>query len=267
MSGAAEQRPGFVKSRFPSREELRDGRAIYWWTEVAAVLVFYGVYSAIRNASGADATVAFGHARELIHWERILGVYHEQSLESWGLRYSPFVSAMNYVYGTAHFAVTAGTGVFLFRQWRDDYPRWRNTLAVTTALALVGFYAWPLMPPRLLPAQYGFVDTLTRYATPWSFNSGAISKLSNQFAAMPSLHTAWSLWCAAALVPRVRARWAKITAALYPCLTITVIVFTGNHYFLDVLGGIVTFGVGYIAGRLFTKAGRTPVAPPADQLP
>ena len=62
------------------------------------------------------------------------------------------------------------------------------------------------MPPRLLDtmpgADYGFVDTLAKYPTFWTFNSGAMKKISNQYAAMPSVHCAWALWCACALVPR-----------------------------------------------------------------
>ena len=101
--------------------------------------------------------------------------------------------------------------IYLYRKWTDDYPRWRNTLGIATGLALIGFAFFPLMPPRLLDRHrtypfvrhnYGFVDTLAKDPTFWSFNSGAVSKISNQFAAMPSVHCAWALWCACALVPR-----------------------------------------------------------------
>jgi hypothetical protein len=225
---------------------------------VLAILAFYAVYSAVRNAQSSDSALAFKHARNLIHWERLIGLYHEQTLEKWALHFRPIPVSMNYVYGSLHFIVTIGVGVYLFRKWTDDYPRWRNTLAITTGVALVGFYTWPLMPPRLLPASYGFVDTLAKYPTIWSFNSGAMSKLSNQFAAMPSVHCAWALFCACALVPRVQHRWAKILAGLYPCLTVSAIVLTGNHYLLDAVGGFAIFGIGYIGGRLFTRAGRGP---------
>jgi NAD(P)-dependent dehydrogenase (short-subunit alcohol dehydrogenase family) len=71
------------------------------------------------------------------------------------------------------------------------------------------------MPPRLLPASYGFVDTLARYPTLWTFNSGALHNISNQYAAMPSVHCCWALWCACALVPRVRPMWGKALAVAY----------------------------------------------------
>jgi membrane-associated phospholipid phosphatase len=121
---------------------------------------------------------------------------------------------------------------------------------------------WPLMPPRLLPASYGFVDTLAKYPTFWTFNSGAVNKISNQYAAMPSVHCAWALWCACALVPRVRHIWAKALAVLYPVCTVTAIVLTGNHYFLDAVGGFAVLGIGNLLARAFTRAGRSPVPTP-----
>jgi hypothetical protein len=153
--------------------------------------------------------------------------------------------------------------IYLYRRWTDDYPRWRNTLGIATALALIGFAFFPLLPPRLMPASYGFVDTLAKDPAFWSFNSGAVSKISNQFAAMPSVHCAWALWCACALVPRVKHLWAKALAAIYPVTTVTVIVVTANHYLLDAVGGFFVFGVGYLLARIFTRAGRGPVLAPA----
>ena len=112
------------------------------------------------------------------------------------------------------------------------------------------------MPPRLLAHHFGFVDTLDKYPTFWSFNSGAMKKISNQYAAMPSVHCAWALWCACVLFPRVKSVWAKALAMLYPVMTVTVIVVTANHYFLDAVGGFMSLGIGYVAARLLTRAGR-----------
>jgi hypothetical protein len=160
-----------------------------------------------------------------------------------------------------HFIVTIGVAIVLFRAWSDDYPRWRNTLAIATGLALIGFITYPLMPPRLLGTyaphtHYGFVDTLAKYPTPWSFDSGTVSKISNQFAAMPSVHCCWALWCACVLVPHLRHPVARAAAALYPVLTVIVIVLTANHYFLDAVGGFATLGIGYGVAHATTRAGR-----------
>jgi hypothetical protein len=99
------------------------------------------------------------------------------------------------------------------------------------------------------------VDTLAKYPTFWSFDSGAIHNISNQYAAMPSLHFGWSLFCAAALAPRLRRRPARVAAALYPLLTLAAIVLTGNHYILDAAGGAAVFLVGYGLSRRFTRPG------------
>lgn len=236
---------------------LDDGRTLYWWVEVILILAFYLVYTAIRNANEGGEVEAFRNARDVISWERSLGLYFEEAWQNWALDFKPLVVAMNYIYGSLHFVVTGGAIIYLFRKFPNDYPRWRNTLAVTTGLALIGFILWPLMPPRLLPGSFGYVDTLARYPTIWSFDSGAMQDISNQFAAMPSLHFAWASFCAFALVPRVRTRWAKWSLGLYPVLTLLAIVLTGNHYWLDAVGGAVVFGVGYAIASRFTRAGRS----------
>ena len=66
---------------------------------------------------------------------------------------------------------------------------------------------------------------------------------------------------ACALVPRVKHVWAKVLAVIYPVTTVTVIVVTANHYYLDAAGGFLVFGVGYVAARIFTRAGRGPDSP------
>jgi hypothetical protein len=238
---------------------LSDGRRLYWWRELLTVLALYGVYSAIRNASEGSYRLAFQHAREVMRWQRMVGLNLEEILQDWALHLKPLVIALNYVYGSLHFVVTAGVIVYLYRRHSDDYPRWRNALAITTALALIGFVFWPLMPPRLLPPRYGFVDTLARYPTLWSFDSGTLHKISNQYAAMPSLHFAWSLFCACALTPRVRAAGWRFAACAYPPLTLAAIVLTGNHFFLDAAGGAVVFGAGYLLSR---RLGPSRAAPP-----
>jgi hypothetical protein len=58
--------------------------------------------------------------------------------------------------------------------------------------------------------------------------------LSNQFAAMPSLHFGWALMVAIALVVATRSRWRWLWL-LHPLLTLLVIVGTANHYWLDAL--------------------------------
>jgi membrane-associated phospholipid phosphatase len=250
-----------VEAPAEARSRLR------WWREALYVLAFYGVYSIVRNQFGSAAVspeTAYEHARQVIDVERAMGLYHEETIQEWFLGWRWFIQFWNLFYGTFHFVVTTFCIVWLFRRFPERYVRWRTTLAATTGLALIGFALYPLMPPRLLPDSYGYVDTLREYGGLWSFDDGAMSKVSNQYAAMPSLHFGWSLWCALVLVPTLRSPWLRWLAALYPVATLFSIIVTGNHYWLDAAGGAVVLGAGYLVGRWWSDRQAAP-EPRADQ--
>ncbi|MEO5680832.1 MAG: phosphatase PAP2 family protein, partial [Acidimicrobiales bacterium] len=206
---------------------------------MATIVVFYELYSMARNTQGSGSTSpthAFRNARVVIHLERLVGLYQEETIQRLFLTVRPVMKGFNVYYGTAHFIVTAGVLAWLYLRQPDRYARWRWALAVTTLLGLVGFVAFPVMPPRLISPAFGmgsYVDTLHTIGGLWNFEDGAIAKLSNQYAAMPSLHFAWSLWCCLALWPRLRSRWARTLAVAHPVITLTAIIATANHFWLD----------------------------------
>ena len=244
-----------------------------WWREVLYILLFYSVYTFIRNRGVATDSVAEArrNALDVIDLERRLGTFWEEAIQDRFLDWTPFIQFWNIFYGTAHFVVTVFALVYLFRRMAYRYPLWRNTLACTTGLALVGFAFYPLMPPRLLGPGFGFVDTLRDVGGLWSFDSGAVAKVSNQYAAMPSLHFAWSTWCALVLYPAARRPWVRLLVVAYPALTLFAIVVTANHYWLDAAGGAATLGAGFLLGRAVTRAlaarGRQPLPETVDDLP
>jgi hypothetical protein len=234
-----------------------------WWKEALFVAVFYAGYTAIRDIRGSKPVSriqAFTNADRLIGFERFLGIFQEQRIQHPFLSYRLFLSFWDIFYGTAHFAITAVALVWLFHRQPSRYPLWRNTLAVTTALALIGFAFFPLMPPRLLPEHYHFVDTLKTVGGLWSFDSGEMVRVSNQYAAMPSLHFAWSSWSALVLGPSIKPRWGKVLMYAYPVLTLFCIVVTANHYRLDAAGGALVLLLGYLIGRMLTRISVTRVA-------
>jgi hypothetical protein len=245
---------------------------LYWWKEVVLIVAFYSLYSLARNRFGShrvevgeEPLHAFNNAIRIIDWEKALRLFHEPVIQSWFLDDRGFLQFWNTFYGTAHFIVTAAAFIWMYRVKPSVFPLWRNVLGATTALAIVGFSLFPLMPPRLLDSDtlyggarleveqgiepYGFVDTLDEYGGPWSFDSGAMQKVSNQYAAMPSLHIAWSTWCAIVMWQLTVRRWARVLILAYPVLTLFGIVVTANHFFLDALGGWIILGVGYVIGR------------------
>ena len=241
---------------------------MHWWIELSLVLtvVLVTVLVAPMFASGVIPPSALGHGTAIVDAEQFFGVFHEATIQSWALHLTPLVIAANWWYGLMHFAVTAAVAVWLFRRHHDDYPLWRNTLAVSSVLALVTQAVWPATPPRLLAGAGhtpAFIDTLSSYSALWSFRAGGSGGVANQFAAMPSMHCVWALWCACVLVPRVKHRWALVAAVIYPCVTVAAIVVTGNHYVFDALAGFVALGLGYGLARRFTRTGRGPATEPA----
>lgn len=227
----------------------------HWWREVLLIAAFYVAYTLVRDLRG-DRPVshfqALTNAHRIIALERHLGVFHEATIQHWFLGDRWFIRYWDDYYGTIHFVAVIAVLLLLFFVYPVNYRLWRNTLAITNVIALIGFSFFPLLPPRLLPPQYHFVDTLRVYGGLWNFSSGAVNDVSNQYAAMPSLHTAWALWCALALMPIIRPRWGKVLVLLYPLATIFCIVVTANHYFADEVAGIAALGVSFLLAWAMT---------------
>ena len=232
-----------------------------WWVELAVLVVMYAAYSATRNLFGSASVspeVAYANALDVISLERALGIYHEASVQGLFLDWPWFLWWWNVFYGTFHFIVPIVVLVALWRRAPGRYRHHRTALAATTLLALIGFSLYPLMPPRLLcdcPAgsgvDHGFVDTLAVHGGLWSFDSGAMQAVSNQYAAMPSLHFGWALWCAVAAGSVLRRRWQRRAVYLYPLATLFAIVVTGNHFVLDAAGGALVLAGGWaVAGAV-----------------
>ncbi len=219
-------------------------------------LAFYAAYSLVRDVRGTrpvSRAQAFTNAKRIIGLERFFGLFQERRVQQWFLHSHLVVRALDDFYGSAHFVITFAVLVYLFRRQPWRYPLWRNVLAITTGLALIGFALFPLMPPRLLPPSYHIVDTLKTFGGLWSFDSGPVSTVSNQYAAMPSLHCAWALWCAASIRAAIKGRFTRELVWLYPTLTLVCIVVTGNHYLADAVGGGITLALGYGGARLLTN--------------
>ncbi|HEX8770015.1 MAG TPA: phosphatase PAP2 family protein [Acidimicrobiales bacterium] len=242
-----------AEDELPEDEAPEDDQpSLRWWREVLLALIFYAVYSFVRNTQGSalvSRAVAEANALRVITVERFFGIYHEHWLQQIFVGADVWMVVWNVFYGTFHFVVTVFVLVFLFRRFPERYRIWRNALAVTTGLALVGFAMYPLLPPRLLPSSYGFIDSLKVFGSLWSFDSGSMQVVSNQYAAMPSLHFAWALWSGLALLPVLRWPWTKALALLYPAATLAAIIVTANHFLLDAVAGALALGVGWVLGR------------------
>lgn len=255
-----------------------------WWIEAVITVAFYIIYSMVRNqfgsALGGDILQeSFDNAIHIIDLEKAMGLYHEEWIQRTFIDWDAFIIFWNAFYGSFHFGVTIFAMVWLFVKFPQRYIFMRTSLAATTGVALIGFAYFPLMPPRLLAAcesQYGacalehdYVDTLVDPGGLWNFENGPMESISNQYAAMPSLHIAWATWCTVALYPVFRQRWARVAIVSYPFLTLFAIVVTANHYWFDAVGGLLVLGVGLLLGRPLSRVfpGRVlPRTEPSDTL-
>ena len=190
-----------------------------WWVQILAAVGFYVIYAQVRDLHGqlsvhAQATQARHHGEAILRAERVLHLNIELGLQHAALHARPLVVAMNVFYGTFHFLATCAIFVGLL-VWAPAaaFRRARNLLAVVTALALIGFAVYPTMPPRLLPAPFGYQDTMATVGGLWSYNRGVIEHIADPYAAMPSLHIGWATWCAVALGLVLRKRWQRLSLA------------------------------------------------------
>lgn len=229
-----------------------------WWFEIAMIYGIYAVYSLIRNGVHDVENTAFSNGAAILRFEDRFGLAWERGLNTF-LDHTPSVAAVcAVVYASLHFIVTPGTLVWLYVWHHRKYRFTSTVLVLTTCLALVGFYTLPTAPPRMF-ANEGFVDIMAKTGSwGWWPESGtpASDNISNQFAAMPSLHCAWATFCGVVIVMYTKKHIVRVLGALYPVLTYFVVMGTANHYLIDIVGGLVTLAAGLLLAWLLRKAWR-----------
>ncbi|MFD4245407.1 phosphatase PAP2 family protein [Streptomyces sp. NPDC058525] len=232
---------------------LRSPRRPRIWFEILLIAVSYWTYSLIRNAVPEQKAAALANADWIWNAERSLGIAVEQTVNHAVNSVTWLIVGMNYYYATLHFIVTIGVLVWIYRFHPGRYAATRLVLFATTGVALVGYYLYPLAPPRLMNGQ-NFIDTVLVHHTWGSMASGNLKHMSNQYAAMPSMHIGWSLWCGLTIFAVASAPWARILGLLYPAATLVVIVATANHFWLDAVGGLLCLAFGYTVSAAWFRS-------------
>jgi hypothetical protein len=248
----------------PASKRIRGG----WVLEALGITGAYLLYDWTRDHVRGSGAIALRNARSIVRWERLVGLYQEHRIQQWFIGVDWFISFWNIYYGTIHFVAPVAALIWLYRRAPVRYVRWRNTLLLMLAIGLLGFWLYPLMPPRLMSTRYGFVDTAASF-----FNFGpqqrvslgpgnrpvgaAAASFGNLFAAMPSLHVGWSTWSVLAVLPTIRRAWVRILLLCYPLCTVFAITVTANHWLLDAVGGWIVlaaaWGIAVLCERLGTR--------------
>jgi hypothetical protein len=225
--------------------------------EVALLASLYVAYSLTRAVGAQDVGSARDRADDVLRLEGAVHIDVESRLNAAVTDLAWLAVPMDYWYAVLHYVVTpAALGWLYFRQ-RSRYSRCRNAIVVASLLGLLGFLLFPTAPPRLMGSPY--LDTLARYAHLgwWTEHASApsgLGELTNELAAMPSLHVGWAVWVAWALHRHVRSVPGRVVLFSYPLLTTAVVVCTGNHWLLDCIVGLLVVVAGIVVASLISRA-------------
>jgi hypothetical protein len=254
----------------PAPEPSRNHRVSLAWprlpaaAEVAIVVVGYVGYALVRLAVRASRTAATAHAAWLWRTEQRLHLDIEPSLNHLAAAHRVLAETAGYYYGLLHFIATPLVLAWLYLLRPTAFPQLRSALVLSTTGANLVFWTWPVAPPRF--SVPGITDVLVRYRILGAGNPRGPDSLVNLYAAMPSLHVAWAVWCAAAIVIATRSRWRHL-AWLYPAATIFVVLASANHFLLDAAAGLAITILGMLATRTATRpAAAEPIPAPGGAI-
>ncbi|MCF3961461.1 phosphatase PAP2 family protein [Streptomyces fuscigenes] len=239
-----------------------------WWIEILLLAVVYAAYSAGRLLARGDIPGAVRHGLAILHIEQHLRIDPERLLNGVFTRSAVLGVPADFVYASLHYLVTPAVLLWLYLRRPGHYRRARTWLMLSTMIGLIGFTLLPTAPPRLLGPASGFVDTMARYSSYgwWGGEASAprgLGSITNQYAAMPSLHVGWALWCGVMLWRHARTPLVRWLGAAYPVVVALVVIGTANHYLLDAVAGVTVMAVGaLLTDPLRTAVGRILRRPP-----
>ncbi len=211
-----------------------------WQDFVLQLAIWFGfilAYQLARGIADRGPEEAFRNGRGIIDFERHFHALIELDIQNVVLHAGGWlVQATNWTYWNSQFTVVGIALLWVYFKRNEAFSRLRNVLIVANLLALVGFVLLPTAPPRFF-GEWGFVDTLAQ-SSALNHGSGFVQLASNQFAAMPSIHSADALILGFTMAALVSSRWAKLLWTLWPSWVWFTVMATGNHFWLDIAGGI-----------------------------
>jgi membrane-associated phospholipid phosphatase len=209
--------------------------------QLVVLVMIDAAFETTRAMIEGSSLVAVAHARDVIGVEQTLGLFWERTLQR-AAQHGPavLISAANVIYTNCQrvWAWLFVLGVYLVRN--GAYRRLRTTIIVMDVVGLAGFWLYALAPPRLTPG-YGFVDTLDPNHT--HLQSSLVPALTNLYAAMPSLHTAYALMIGVTGWQVARRTPVRVAFAGYPVVVVLATVVTANHWLLDAVAGGVVYAL------------------------
>ena len=221
-----------------------------WIDLTRQILLFCGAYYLYRIVRGlvdGRAAQAFANARDIIDVERALGIFTEPAINAWASGRAWVIDVASWMYVNSHFTVTVLTLAFLYLYRNEHFYFVRNMFMIAMGLALALYSAYPTAPPRFMP-EWGFSDAVADF-TGVSPDSASANLLFNPFAAVPSMHVAFSLMLGLPMQYMVRRLYARVLWVAYPFLVTFVVIATANHWWLDAVLGALVAAIGALGAR------------------
>jgi membrane-associated phospholipid phosphatase len=227
--------------------------------QIAIWLGFYVSYMGVRSVADRDPTKAVLNGFRVIDLEqRLTSHFIEQTAQSFADSSHVLITAAAWTYWNSEFTVIGLSLLWIYLRRHEWFARFRNTILLANMFGLVGYALMPTAPPWMFPA-YGFVDGVNHQT--------GFSALANPYAAMPSLHAADALIVGIFLFRASRHWWSKAIWALWPAWVWFCVLATANHFWLDVLAGIVVALVSvWIVATVTRRHGRPRDAAPIANL-
>ncbi|MFJ5927228.1 phosphatase PAP2 family protein [Kitasatospora sp. NPDC092948] len=204
--------------------------------EAGTLLALFALWQVVGHLSLIGTDHALDRAAWIHRTEADLGFPDEASWQHAVVGHPWLVQAANYYYATMHFGVMLVVLLWLFLRHRRRYAWVRTTVVATTAVCLLIQFL-PVAPPRMLPAN-GFVDLAAQYGQS-VYGNAVAGVVADQLSAMPSVHVAWCVITAVAVIAVARGPWRWLMV-LHPLVTVWVVVVTANHFWAD---GLVALAI------------------------
>jgi membrane-associated phospholipid phosphatase len=224
-------------SRIAALADRRVVALVRGWAPFVLLLVAYELMRDLASAIGMpahdlarlDRTLFDGYQPTLVLQATVGQLADADLIEDMG----------SLVYAT-HFLLPIALGAWLWSRDRDAFRRFGLTLIVLCGLAFATYVVAPTTPPWLAQpsvVRHLIEETIQRSGVPSSLIWLYSHHDYNLYAAFPSLHAGFPVVAAAAAWRQ--SHKAGIVLWVWAVIVWVVVVYLGEHYVADVLGGIV----------------------------
>jgi membrane-associated phospholipid phosphatase len=203
---------------------------------------FAAVYQLARGFADRDPAKAFANGLRVIDFERNANSLYELTLQRLVDQSHALATIASWTYWNSEFTVVGLALLWVYLRRHEHFLRFRNTLLVANVIGLIGYVLLPTAPPRMFP-DFGFGGV--------PHHDGLVQLAANPYAAFPSLHAADALIVGVMLAIICKRWWAKAFWAIWPAWVWVAVMATGNHFWVDVAGGVV---VALLAFAIMSRA-------------